>query len=198
MYRTFITSISLQHQLDKHIYEPRNFELVGNVETAFPIIPIIKEFMERPDNVRIITIRTENSDTTENYNKLVEELADLGINEDQVKKVVLTEDQMEVEAKALMSIVDAIDEDSIAYADITYGTKPMSAAILYSMSVVEYLKDVETGGIYYGEIQRKEGKAVSSYLYETTCCKRIMDFLVSIDKLGIDKRREALKTIFNL
>lgn len=201
MYRTFITSIPLQgrNDLKKVTYEPKNFELTENIETSFPILPIIKEKMERPDNVQIVTVRMENSDTKNNYNKFIEEIASLGIKEDQVKNIILKEDQMEVESKALMNIVDAINDDSIVYADITFGTKPMAAAVLYSMSVVEYLKDVEAGGIFYGEVQRIDGKETGRYfLYDNSGYKRVMDFLITIDKLEIDERRKAMEMIFDL
>lgn len=200
MKRIFITSIPLQSRagLKKVIYEPRNFSIGENKETSFPIIPIIRQYMAVPEHCGIITVRTENDDTQTNYGKFVEELAELGIEENQVTNIILKEDQKEVEKKALMRIVDAIPEDSIAYADITFGTKTMSAAVLYAMSVVEYLKDVETGGIFYGEIQRADGEMKGAYLYENTGYKRVMDFLISMDKLGVAERRKALEMIFNV
>ena len=69
MKRTYITAISLQGRggLEKGMYQPDGFKLAKNVETSFPIVPIIASTMGRKEDVEIIVLRTENSDVKDNY-----------------------------------------------------------------------------------------------------------------------------------
>ena len=48
MENTYITTISMQGagELHKVLYHPEGFELQENIETSFPIIPVIKEHMD--------------------------------------------------------------------------------------------------------------------------------------------------------
>ena len=76
MKRTYITAISLQGfgGLEKGVYQPDGFQLSKNVETSFPIIPVIASTMVDSENVKIIALRTENQDVKDNYEEFVNAL----------------------------------------------------------------------------------------------------------------------------
>lgn len=203
MVRTFITAISLQgnNDLEKGLYKPDGFQLRENIATSFPIIPIVKEYMNREKDVRIIALRTENDDVKDNYEAFLKEVEELGIAKEQVIMVPVEENQNKAIGLAtLVRIIDEIPEDSLVYADITFGTKPMSAVILYAMSFIEKLKDAEVNGIYYGELPRKN--KVSDWdrakLYDLTAFKYLSDVIEQLKGLEVTDTRAALKTLIDM
>ena len=200
MIKTYITGIS-QHtrtELLQLWYQPDGFELEHNRKTSFPIIPVIAEQYQPGDDVKIIAIRPDNLDTPDNYQLFLKELYTLGISETEVTEISVIENQGEQGSiRLLLKILDEIPDDSLVSADITFGTKPMSAMLLYAMSFVEKLKDSEVQGIYYGEIPRVHGKAVpeQAMLHDLTAFKRLVDVIESLKKLEIQDISQALHAI---
>lgn len=198
MKKTFITNISLQFQKDllKVLYRPMGFELKHNRETSFPIIPMIEEHREEGDELKILAIRPDNSDTPDNYAAFLNELSELGIQQDQVTEISVAENQNDsVNLKLLLKILDEIPNDSMVYGDITFGTKPMSAILLYAMSFIEKMKDCEVHGIYYGEIRREKGEMTGAVLYDLTVFKLLGNVIEQMKSLGIHDMRDALERV---
>lgn len=195
MRKTFITNISLQSKGDllKLLYQPKGFQLKNNRETSFPIIPVIAECQEEGDEIKVLAIRPDNLDTPDNYAVFLEELSGLGISESQVAEISVAEDQRDsVSLDLLLRIMDEIPDESLVYGDITFGTKPMSAVLLYAMSFIEKMKDCETDGIYYGEVKRESGRMVGAALYDLTAFKLLGDVIEQMKHLEIRDMREAL------
>ena len=198
MKKIYITNVSLQGRdgLLKLLYEPRGFEIQNNRETSFPIIPVIAKYQEDGDEVKVLVVRTENTDTPDNFEALLKELSELGIGIEHVKEIPVAENQSgSVNLELLMRILEEIPEESLVYSDITFGTKPMSAILLYAMSFIEKIKECEVNGIYYGEIQRKGGKPCGAFLYDLTVLKLLGDVIDQMKDLGILEMQEALGKI---
>ncbi len=196
MKKTYITNISLQGRGDllKVLYEPKEFELKNNRETSFPIVPVIAHQQEDGDEVTVLAIRPNNADTPDNYAAFLDELKGLGITKDQVKEISVAECQTDsVNLGLLMKVLKEIPEDSLVYGDITFGTKPMSAVLLYAMSFIEKMKNCEVDGIYYGEIRRINGKmSGTASLYDLTVFKLLGDVIDDMKNLEIYDIEEAL------
>lgn len=203
MIKTFITAISLQGfgDLEKGIYQPEGFLLNNNRETSFPIIPIIAENMDTAKDVKIIALRTENNDAKDNFQAFVNQLSELGITEEQVVPIAIEENQSKtVGLTAFMRIIDEIPDESLVYADITYGTKPMAAIILYAMSFIEKVNHSETGGIYYGELPRVNRKSDwnRARLYDLTVFQCLSDVLDQMTALEVSNPRAALRKLIGM
>ena len=140
MRRTYISAISLQGRggLEKGIYQPEGFMLKDNVETSFPIVPVIRSTMGNSEDVKIIVLRTENNDVKDNYEEFMNEVEGFGVSRECIKDISIEENQNKaIGITTLMQVLEEIPEDSLIYADITFGTKPMSAIILYAMNCIE-------------------------------------------------------------
>lgn len=195
MKKTFITNISLQSNRDllKSLYQPMGFELIKNRETSFPIIPIIAENLDPGDEIKILAVRSDNLDTPDNYAVFLGELSELGIQEGQVTEISTAENQSDsVNLNLLLRILDEIPDESMVYGDITFGTKPMSAILLYAMSFIEKMKNCEVEGIYYGEVKREKGKMTGMVLYDLTVFKLLGDVIEQMKYLGIHNMKRAL------
>lgn len=198
MRKTYITNVSLQakKELLKVLYEPSGFKLENNRESSFPIIPVIAAHQEEGDEITVLAVRPDNADTPDNYAALLGELSEFGIREEKVTVISVPENQSDsVSLDLLMRIIEKIPEESLVYGDITFGTKPMSAILLYAMSFIEKIKSCEVDGIYYGEIRREGGKISGASIYDLTVFNLLGDVIDQMRGLGIQEMQEALKKI---
>lgn len=166
MLKTYITTVPLQGKLDPMLYQRERAE--APTATCFPIVQVIRDTIEPGDTVRLLAIRQENADTARNYQRLLEELAQLGIAEDQVEPVPLPEDQRpETLIGLCRDLVDALPQVTRVYACITYGSKSIPVVTLTALTCAEATHtELEVGGVYYGEVKRENGKVVGARLYE--------------------------------
>ena len=166
MLKTYITTVPLQGKLDPMLYQRERAE--APTATCFPIVQVIRDTFEPGDTVRLLAIRQENADTARNYQRLLEELAQLGIAEAQVELVHLPEDQRpETLIGLCRDLVDALPQVTRVYACITYGSKSIPVVTLTALSCAEATHtELEVGGVYYGEVKRENGKVVGARLYE--------------------------------
>lgn len=166
MLKTYITTVPLQGKLDPMLYQRERAE--APTATSFPIVQVMRDTLEPGDTVRLLAIRQENADTARNYQRLLEELAQLGIAEAQVEPVPLPEDQRpETLIGLCRDLVDALPQVTRVYACITYGSKSIPVVTLTALSCAEATHtELEVGGVYYGEVKRENGKVVGARLYE--------------------------------
>ncbi len=166
MLKTYITTVPLQGKLDPMLYQRERAE--APTATCFPIVQVIRDTLEPGDTVRLLAIRQENADTARNYQRLLEELAQLGITEEQVEPVPLPEDQRpETLIGLCRDLVDALPQVTRVYACITYGSKSIPVVTLTALTCAEATHtELEVGGVYYGEVKRENGKVVGARLYE--------------------------------
>ena len=203
MNRTYVTAISLQggSGLEKGLYTPEGFQLEKNMETSFPIIPILANTMGCKEDTKIIALRTNNKDVKDNYRAFIEELSEVGISEEQVESIFIEENQSkEIGLATLVRIIEEIPEDSLVYADITFGSKPMSALMLYAMNCIEKIKDTEVEGIFYGELPRSGGQSMwdRAKLYDLTAYKFLTDVVEQLKELEVSDIAGALKSLINV
>lgn len=166
MLKTYITTVPLQGKLDPMLYQRERAE--APTATCFPIVQVMRDTLEPGDTVRLLAIRQENADTARNYQRLLEELAQLGIAKEQVELVPLPEDQRpETLIGLCRDLVDALPQVTRVYACITYGSKSIPVVTLTALSCAEATHtELEVGGVYYGEVKRENGKVVGARLYE--------------------------------
>lgn len=166
MLKTYITTVPLQGKLDPMLYQRERAE--APTATCFPIVQVMRDTLEPGDMVRLLAIRQENADTARNYQRLLEELAQLGIAKEQVEPVPLPEDQRpETLIGLCRDLVDALPQVTRVYACITYGSKSIPVVTLTALSCAEATHtELEVGGVYYGEVKRENGKVVGARLYE--------------------------------
>ena len=166
MLKTYITTVPLQGKLDPMLYQRERAE--APTATCFPIVQVMRDTLEPGDTVRLLAIRQENADTARNYQRLLEELAQLGIAKEQVEPVPLPEDQRpETLIGLCQDLVDALPQVTRVYACITYGSKSIPVVTLTALTCAEATHtELEVGGVYYGEVKRENGKVVGARLYE--------------------------------
>ena len=166
MLKTYITTVPLQGKLDPMFYQRDH--VTPPVATCFPIVQVMRDTLEPGDTVQLLAIRQENADTARNYQRLLEELAQLGIAENQVRQLHLPEDQRpETLIGLCRDLVDALPQVTRVYACITYGSKSIPVVTLTALTCAEATHtELEVGGVYYGEVKRENGQVLSARLYD--------------------------------
>lgn len=203
MKRIYITSVPLQGRggLEKGIYQPFDFTFKVDIETSFPIITVLAQEQTKKEDVKVIALRTENNDTADNFEEMLGQLKQIGIVEEQVTSLLLPENQSsEAGVRNMLKIIEEIPDDSLVYADLTFGTKPMSIMILYAVTFIEKLKDAEVQGIYYGELPRSGGRADwgRARLYDLTVYKYMSDMIDQLHGLNVSEPETALKELLDM
>ena len=197
--KTFLTAISMQGTLTEGIYEPVGFTLDQNRTTAFPIIPIIaQERAENPEeDFTILAVVPKNSDTAQNYQKFLAELAALGIGKDAVRKIEIREDQSEIVGLAMFAdILKQTPDDTDVYACVTYGTKAVSLLMAFSLIFMEKLKvNCLVQGMYYGEVRREANKELGRRLYNLVKYLQLGEIVDSISQMGLPDAEELFKKV---
>lgn len=166
MLKTYITTVPLQGKLDPMLYQRERADTP--TATCFPIVQVMRDTLEPGDTVQLLAIRQENANTARNYQRLLEELAQLGIAENQVRQLHLPEDQRpETLIGLCRDLVDALPQVTRVYACITYGSKSIPVVTLTSLTCAEATHtELEVGGVYYGEVKRENGQVLSARLYD--------------------------------
>lgn len=180
--KKFFTNIPLQKENDlrEFIYEPRgNERLRMEGATSFPIIPAISAYAVPGEEFRVIAVVQNNEDARRNLGILEKELETLCTSKGLVFPAKGVEcipgpnSQIVAEnIETFQNLIDFTEDGDELFACITYGTKPMSMALLTVLRYAYRIKsNVSVSCIVYGEIDRsggKDPKAWRAYLYDET------------------------------
>lgn len=166
MLRVYATTIPLQGRFDlaSSIYQSE--ENVEPIRTRFPIVQVIRNTLQEGDEVKVIAVRQMCSDTERNFGFLKEDLQTLGISTAQVEELPLPDAQ---DTRTLIGLcrdlTDRLPQVCRVYVCITYGTKPIPLVELAALTCAEAThKELEVGGVYYGEMKREDGKPTNCFL----------------------------------
>lgn len=166
MLKTYLTTVPLQGRLEPMLYQRTS--QVPPTATCFPIVQVMRDTLAPGDQVQVLAIRQKNADTARNYQRLLEELAELGVAPEQVTQLGLPENQCpETLIGLCRDLVDALPQVTRVYACITYGSKSIPVVTLTALTCAEATHtELEVGGVYYGEVKRENGQVLSARLYD--------------------------------
>ncbi len=201
MKNIFITNIPMMgDKLKPKVYKSvKDYGIDTNMETRFPIIPVIKEKQEDDTETTVIAVRFDNDDSAHNLDMFYEELETVGVSKNQVIDIAMPENQEDITGiNIFLKTLEAIDNHSDVYACVTYSTKIMSMMMMYLLDSLEYLKDnVKVQGVYYGEIRRSGGedREGESYFYEISNLVFLNHAIKEIADLKLSDPEEFLKKL---
>lgn len=166
MLKTYVTTVPLQGRLEPMLYQRTSQTLP--TATCFPIAQVMRDTLAPGDQVQVLAIRQENADTARNYQRLLEELAELGVAPEQVTQLALPENQCpETLIGLCRDLVDALPQITRVYACITYGSKSIPVVTMTALTCAEATHtELEVGGVYYGEVRRENGQVLEARLYD--------------------------------
>ncbi len=200
MKQTYITTMPLQFQLGEVKYENvQKPDAQDTIVTSFPIRQIMHNTLRAGDIAKVIAIVLENDDTMASLEVFRKEMQQEGValTAENFSVITIPENQKtETLLRLCQSLIDALPEVSRVYACITYGTKPIPLVTINALICAEKMKrELEIGGIYYGELPRVGGKARNTdaagnalgKLYDITALYRISGIISQISEPTVAK-----------
>ena len=198
MDKIFITNIPMMgDKLEPKVYKSvKDYGIDTNMETRFPIIPVIKAKAIDDDEVKVITVRYKNSDSDRNLEMFKEELSSLDFKKMTIIDVDMPENQDDVTGiQMFLDTLNNIDNHVDVYACVTYGTKVMSMMMMHLLDSLAYLKDnVKVQGVYYGEVRRKNSEEIEgeNYFYDISNLVFLNHAIKNISDLKVSNPEEFL------
>lgn len=206
--KKFFATVPLQkeEQLRRFVYAAQgNSRLSMDETTRFPIIPAINGYVAPGEAFRVIAVVQDNGDAKRNYGYLQEELHALcernGLSypERGVERVAGPADQcVSSNVDLFQALIDLIEDDDELFACVTYGTKPMSMALLTAVRYAYRLKrNTTVSCVVYGEVDRS-GEDWKAKIYDETALVQLDEITRMLAERGVARPKESIEAILSL
>jgi len=174
--KVFLVTIPMQDpkNLKEIKYRKGNRGQLFSEPTHFPAIPFLEWNVYGSEDVKLVTIRTDddNDFSILNYQTFKEELKDLSnrlgaeiiIDQD---IVIPHEETKEKQLSTLKQICECYEEDTDIYMELTYGTKVTPIALFSSLNYAEKVKHCQIKSIIYGKFPHN-GSSIGE-IYDVRC-----------------------------
>ena len=209
--KKFFTNVPLQKegQLDRFVYAAKGNDRLSMQEpTSFPIIPAVNGYVKPGEEFRVIAVVQDNEDARRNCGYLEQELRALcerrglcfperGIEIVQGPGSQDVEDNVET----FQSLIDLVDNEDELFACVTFGTKPMSMALLMAIRYAYRIQDnAIIGCVVYGEIDRSGGKDKRLWkatIYDETAMVQLDEITRVLADRSVKNPKEVIARILN-
>ena len=162
--------------LKKQLYEAvDNQTLSYAFPTSFPIITAINGYVEKGEEIELITIVAEYENAEYHYELLKNEIEDLskkkGFRYRKPREVrVPYNNAINTELELFGKLIDCTSDGDTLYTCITYGSKPFPLIQIMALNYAYRIrKNVSIGCIVYGELEHNNNKGkvydITSLLY---------------------------------
>ena len=205
--KKFFATVPLQkeEQLKHFVYAAQgNSRLSMDEATRFPIIPAINGYVTQGEPFRVIAVVQDNGDAERNYGYLCEELHALcerkGLlyPDRGVERVTGPADQcVSSNVDTFQALIDLVEDDDELFACVTYGTKPMSMALLTAVRYAYRLKrNTTVSCVVYGEVDR--GGDWKAKIYDETALVQLDEITRMLAERGDAHPKESIRAILSL
>ena len=163
--KKFFTSVPLQvgDGLIAVRYEAAdNSRLQMEEETCFPIMTAINAYVRPGEAFAVVAVIPDSDAGRTNFRRLGEEIKALcarkGCPLPRIQELTYAEDQkVSAMADLFLKITEQTEDGDELYACMTFGTKPVSTALLLAVQYAyRAKKNVTIDGVVYGEIRRPD------------------------------------------
>ena len=206
--KKFFTTIPLQKEgeLKRFVYAAQgNSKLSMDEATSFPIIPAINGYVEPGERFRVAAVVQDNEDAKRNYGYLRQELRAL------CERKGLTYPDRDVEyvdgpvdqrvssnVDTFQKLIDLVEDDDELFVCVTYGTKPMSMALLTAIRYAYRLKrNTTVSCVVYGEVDRSVGDWKAK-IYDETALVQLDEITRMLAERGVAHPKESIEAILSL
>ena len=162
-------------RLEKGLYKAAdNQTLAYDTPTSFPIITAINGYVEKGEDIEIITIVSDYENAEYNYGLLKEEIEALsqknGFRYNLKEGRVPYNNAIDTELELFGKLIDCTADGDTLYACITYGSKPFPLIQIMALNYAYRIrKNVSIGCIVYGAKDHNNGSMevydITSLLY---------------------------------
>ena len=208
--KKFITVIPLQGkgQLRRYRYRAAdNRRLQMEEAISFPILTAVSGYLEPGEPSRLIALAADTEDGRRNLAALREQLGELcaarGLTPPEIVSVPMAEgDSVAAQVDAFQRLIDHAEDDDELFACLTYGTKPLSQAVLMAVRYAYRIKrNASVACIVYGSVDRSGGGGPETWtgtVYDETALVRLDEIVRVLADRGVEDPKRVLDGILSL
>ena len=208
--KKFITVIPLQvqGQLRQYYYQAvGNRRLQMDRTTSFPILTAVNGYVEQGETFRLLAIVADSEDGRRNCAARQNELEELCKAKNcpcpTIDVIAAPSDERVVSHVAVFQkLIDCVEDDDELFACITYGTKPLSQAVLLAVQYAYRIKkNASISCVVYGQIDRSKGRNPESWTaqaYDETALLQLGEVVRVLAERGATDPKAAINTILSL
>ena len=205
--KKFFTNIPLQvrGQLARYQYQAvGNDRLRWDKATSFPILCAVNGYVKPGEDFRLIAVVSNTDDGRRNLAALESEVQELcaenGVRCPMGVETVPAPDNERVSSHmdTFQKLIDYTDDGDELFSCVTFGTKPMSMAILMAIRYAYRLKkNTSVSCVVYGQVDRS-GSEPRPFVYDETALVQMDEILRLLAERGVDDPRRVLDSILSL
>lgn len=205
--KKFITAIPLQRQggLIPHRYRAAdNVKLQMDTKTCFPILTAVSGYAVPDEDFRLIAVMTDTEDGRRNCDVLCRELERLCAEKclvcSQGVEVIPigTEEGVHAHVSIFQKLLEYVDDDDELYLCITFGTKPLSQAMLTAVRYAYRVKyNASISCIVYGQIDRSAGEEKAA-VYDMTALIQLDEIVRLLAERKVADPKQFIDRILDL
>lgn len=208
--KKFFTGITLQvkNPLDSYVYTAfGNEKLQMDSKTSYPIITAINGYARPDEDFRVISVMPDEQIYYRNRGFLQDELDKLCKNKGLVCThgveaiVVPTDQKVSTHVSTFQKLLDFVDDGDELFACMTYGTKPLSTAIMMAVQYAYRVKqNASISCIVYGAVNRpsQDPSTWTGEVYDMTALIQLDEIVHKLADCGITNPQETINRILSL
>lgn len=200
--KKFITTSPFQPEgrLEKQIYHAQdNSKLQYNKPISFPILAVINGYVQKGEEIQVITIKADYVNAENNYKKFQEELQELSQEKGftyTLKTVdVPYDNELDTQLEMFQKLIDLTDDDDTLYTCMSYGSKPTplieNLALNYAYRIK---KNVSIECIVYGAIDFNTKQA---NIYDITSIFYMDEIVKVLAENKVSNPSKHIKSLLN-
>ena len=176
-------------------------------ETSFPILAAVNGYIEQGEEFRLFAVAADSEDGRRNCSVLQDELESLCREKNcpcpQIEVISAPSDERVASHVAVFQkLIDCVDDDDELFACITYGTKPLSQAVLLAIQYAYRVKkNASISCVVYGQIDRSKGKEPelwTAHIYDETALIQLGEIVRVLAERGTADPKTAINTILSM
>ena len=208
--KKFITVVPYQviGQLRSYVYQAvGNSRLQMEDKVSFPILTAVNGYLQPGEPAKVLALTPETEDGQRNLEQLEEQLDGLcarqGLEKPQVVRIPLTEgDQVSAHVDAFQALIDQVEDDDELFACETYGTKPLSPAVMMAVQdAYRGKRNTSFTCIVYGGGDRSQGRDPEcwvGYVYDETALVQLDEIVRTLADRKVSDPRAVIRRILDL
>lgn len=207
--KKFFTMIPLQvkGKLNKYHYTAvGNEKLEMERETAFPILTAVHGYVERGEAFEVVALMMDSEVGRYNFELFEEELKELcaekGIVCASLKPIHISEgNSVSTHIETFQKLIEHVAEDDELFLCITFGTKPLSAAMKLAVQYAYRVKRNTTiSCVVYGEVQRtsNDESTWEGCVYDETALLHLDEIVRKLAECRVENPEAMIRRILDL
>ena len=183
-------------------YDARGNSLLEYEAAHFPVIPLINGYTVKGDDVQVITLTFDSDNCRHNLDILKDDLRELaaktGISCEVVSVDVPFDSSTECVLADFMKLIEHVEDDDILHACITFGSKPMTVAMMMVLRYARLVKsNVSVECVVYGE-QNYQSEPPTGRIYDMTALVKLDELVGTLADLEIGNPEAIIKQVIDL